>query len=229
MIPAYLNEVVTNANIHLQSSSSRLSPSPRAERYRLHSPSSRTNSPAESLRSHDDDFVDVVQWNGNSPRPIWHKPPPSSNLQKDRASPSSSQSASALSLPPTTNGRIKTDNFRTSKPSNDHHHDHHSHTDISHASNSTEERERPLRPSSTSSNEQSSPTPSRTSSPRVINNTYRIDLRHASRSPSPPVSSSKERNGVKTSTSTRKQETPKNEDFIRDRDMESDGMLFSVR
>ena len=226
-----------DTNRHLQSSSSRLSPLPRTEHYRLHSPSSRTNSAAGSSRSHDDDYVDIVherQRNWNSPRPIWHRPPSSSSLPKGRASPSFS--ASSLSPPPTTNGRIKTNSSRTSNSNrlNEHHHDHHSHTGISHISNFTKEREQPSRPSPISSNEQPSPTPSRTSSLQAINNTHHTDeLNLGLASPSPPLSISKERNGfpsisVKIPASSRKQESPRNEDSVRDRDMDSDGM-FLVR
>ena len=179
---------------HLQSRNSRLSPLPRTKPYRLHSPSSPTNSSARSLRSHDDNFVDVVherQRNWNSPRPIWYKPSPSPNLPKGRASPSFSHSASSFSPP--TNGHIRTNSVRISKHSNGHHHDHQGHTDISHISNLTtrKEREQPSRTSSTSPNGQLSPIPNCTSSLQVNNDTHRTDdpnLRHTSRSPSPPVS-----------------------------------------
>ena len=231
-LPIYMKQSLDVNN--LQSSNSRLSPLPRTEHYRLHSPLSRTNSSAGSLRSHDDDYVDVVherQRNWNSPRPVWHKPP-LPNLPKGRASPFS-HSASSLSPPPT-NGRIRTNSFRIPKHSNGHHH--HSRTDASHISNSTtrKEQEQPSRSSSPSPNGQLSPTPNCTSSLQVINDTRRTDdpnLRHTSCSPS-PLESSKERNGflpstrVKTTVSSRKQKTPRNEDSVCDRDMESDGMFL---
>jgi hypothetical protein len=222
---------------HLQSSNSRLSPLPRTKHHRLYSPSSPTNSSAGSLKSRDDDYVDVVherQRNWNSSRPIWHKPSPSPNLPKGRASPSFSHSASSLSPPPT-NGRISTNSSRISKHSNGHHHDHHSHTEVSHISNPTtrkEQEQRPSRSSSPSFNDQLSPTPN--SFLQVNNDTHRTDdpnLRHTSRSPSPPMPFSKERNGlsstrVKTPASFRKQESPRNEDSVCDRDLESDGMFL---
>ena len=193
---------------------------PRTENYRHNSPSSRTNSSAGSLRNQDDDYVDVVyerQRNWNSPRPTWHKPPPLPNLPQGRdASPSFSPSAH--SPPPTVKDRIRTNSFRTSKHLNEHHHDHHSHTDASHTSKptTTREREQTSRPL-----EQSSPTPSRTSSLQAINNTYNTNnpsLQDASRSPSPSLSFSKERNGLpstreKTPASSRKQGTHQEQDY----------------
>ena len=183
---------------HSHSSSSRSSPLPRTEHYSL---PPRTNSSAGSLRNHEDDYVDIIyerQRNWNSPRPIWHKSPPSPNLPKDRSvSPSFSRPASTPS--PTTNGRVRTNSLHTSKHLNKHHH--HSHTEASYKSHTTTEQKQPSCPLLPSSNEQSSPTSSPTSSLQAIDNTYHtndLSLRHTSRSPSPLLSFSKERNGLPT-------------------------------